>query len=114
MTSFDGLFGIIALVCGGYCIYAVILMKKTGEINKTVLLSKDDNPKKCKDTQAYLRCVIPKVMALGIITMLYGVISLVDSYVQKLGVAIPIMIVLLCIVLIWYGVSTANARKKYF
>ena len=50
MGNLDGLFGIVAVACGLYCFYAYYMMKKTGEINTTILLSKDMNVKKCNFT----------------------------------------------------------------
>ncbi|MEG0108818.1 MAG: hypothetical protein RR705_08210 [Lachnospiraceae bacterium] len=114
MANIDGLFGVLALACGLYCLYAGFSMKKTGEINQTVLLSKDVNPKKCKDKELYMKCVIPKVFVLGATVSAYGIISLIDAYVVRLGLLVIVFLIVVLMVLIWYGITTSKASKKYF
>lgn len=114
MGNLDGLFGIVAVACGLYCFYAYYMMKKTGEINTTILLSKDMNVKKCKDKDAYLREAMPMVLVLGIASVFYGAVSLFESYVMTIKYMLPISIVLFGVAIVWFAVVTTKARKKYF
>lgn len=114
MNNLDGLFGFLAVACGLYCIYAYIMMKKTGEINTTILLSKDINVKKCKDKEAYLKEAMPMVLMLGIVAVFYGAVSLFESYIMTIKYLVPISIVIFGGALVWFAVVTTKARKKYF
>ncbi|MEF9940721.1 MAG: hypothetical protein RSA90_01840 [Lachnospiraceae bacterium] len=109
-----GIFGFISMACGIYCIYAYMTMKKTGQINTTILLSKDANPKKCRDTAAYLSEMTPKVLVMGIAAILYGGVDLGDAYGLPVGQFFWIVAGIFMVVLIWFAVSVAKGKKKYF
>lgn len=114
MDSFNSMLAILVLACGVYCIYACITMKKTGEINKTILSSKGMEGQQCKDTKAYIQEAIPKVLVLGISAIIYAGLDLINYYLVSLGVVSWIMMGLFFGVLIWVGYSLNKLRKKYY
>lgn len=114
MGDISVLISIFVLGCGLYCLYAAYMMKKDGTINKTILLGKDVNVNKCRDKEAYIKAVMPKVIGLGIAAILSGGADLINLYVVSLGVATYVLMVIFILVLIWYAVGTAQAAKKYF
>ncbi|XCP84545.1 hypothetical protein ABXS75_16025 [Roseburia hominis] len=112
--SMGGFFGIIGLACGMYVLYAWFQMRRTGEINTTILLPKSENPKKCKNKAAYIQAVSPKMLALGLAAVFYGAVDLCCSYMK-----IPVglfwaAIVIFLAVLIWFAVSISRLNKTYF
>jgi len=114
MDSFNSIFGIIFLAYGIYCIYACIMMKKTGKINKTILMSKDLEGQQCKDTAAYIREATPKVLVMGIGAIIYGGTDLINYYLFAVGYLNVIMMALFLAVLVWVGFGLSKLRKKYY
>lgn len=114
MSDFTMLLSIFMLGCGIYCLYAAVMLKTKGVINKTILLGKDTDPRKCKDKQGYINCVFPKTLVLGIVCTLYAVVDLVNTFVVKIPIFWYIMLAAFLVVLIWFGAATSKASKKYF
>jgi len=114
MDSLNSIFGIIILACGVYCLYACMTMKKTGEINKTILMSKGMEGQQCKDTKAYIEEAIPKVFILGISAIVYGGADLINYHMLSLGYFNLVIMALFFIVLIWVGYGLTKLRKKYY
>ena len=110
MDNMGGLFGFIGLACGIYVFYALYQMKTTGEINTTILLPKTANPKKCKDKDAYIKAVSPRMIVLGVSAILYGTVDLVGIS----GAVLWAVLILFMAVLIWFGVTTSKLNKTYF
>lgn len=114
MNDFTMLLGIFMLGCGIYCLYAAVMLKTKGIINKTILLGKDTDPRKCKDKEGYINCVFPKTLALGIVCTVYAATDLINTFVVEIPALWYIMLAAFLIVLIWFGASTSKAAKKYF
>lgn len=114
MDSLNSIFGFIIVVCGLYCLYACYMMKKTGEINKTILMSKGMEGQQCKDTKAYIREVVPLVTVLGIGALVYGGADLFNYYVTPLGYINIIIMGLFFVLLVWIGYKLTQLRKKYY
>ncbi|MGL6202484.1 MAG: hypothetical protein ACRC3H_26520 [Lachnospiraceae bacterium] len=114
MDNFGSMLAILVLACGVYCIYACITMKKTGEINKTILSSKGMEGQQCKDTKAYIQEAIPKVLVLGISAIIYGGLDLINYYLISLGMLSWIMMVVFFGVLVWVAYGLKKLHKKYY
>lgn len=99
---------------GVYVVYSTIKMRKTGEINTTLLLDKDTNPKKCKDKDAYMAKVMPCLWILGIGAIIYGGLMLFNVYVASIPTISLIGIGIFFIVIVWYAVVTMKAKKEFF
>ncbi len=113
-TGFDYYFGIGSILVGLYCIYAVYSMKTTGKICTIILLDKETAAKPCKNTGEYIMSVIPAVMILGVVLIIYGIITLLAIYYEQLFAISMCMLVITLLALIWFGVVTTKAKKKYF
>lgn len=113
----DDLFGFVSLIvlgCGLYTLYAFVKMKKTGEINETLLLGNAYTAKKCKDKKSFLEKALPSVLVFGVVTTVYGVIDLINVYVKPLGILDTIVMILFFVVLIAFLVYTTKLKKEYF
>ena len=49
MSGLDGIFGIIGVGCGLYCLYGFYMLRFKGEIVQSLFLPKDVNSKKFSD-----------------------------------------------------------------
>lgn len=114
MNDFTAILSIIILGSGIYCLYAAYMLKAKGVINKTILLGKDVDVKKCKDKDGYIKYVFPKVLLLGIVALIYAAVDLINGYVVKIAIPWMIMMVVFLGVLIWFGAVTSKASRRYF
>ncbi|MEF9945389.1 MAG: hypothetical protein RR869_00340 [Lachnospiraceae bacterium] len=114
MLDFTAILGIVILGSGLYCLYAAYMLKTKGVINKTILLGKNMDVKKCKDKQGYIDCVFPKVLVLGIVATVYSAIDLINSYVTEIMAVWYVGMVVFLVVLIWFGITTSKAARTYF
>lgn len=112
--SMGGLFGVIGLACGAYIFYAWFKMKKTGEINRTILLPRSENPKKCKNRDAYIKAVSPKMLILGVAAVFYGAVDLCCSYMTVPVALFWTAIGVFLAALIWFAASVSKLNKTYF
>lgn len=105
---------IVILACGVYAFYAAYVLKTKGEIIKTFLVFKETDVSSCKDLEAYAASMAPKLSALAGVMILYGVISLINTYVVSIISLYWVVLIALIVTLLWYGIQTRNATKKYF
>ena len=114
MNDVFGFVSLIVLGCGIYTLYAYIKMKKTGEINEIILLGNAYVAKKCKNKKAFLEKALPSVLVFGIVTTIYGVIDMINSFVKPVGIVDTIANILFLIVLVGFLVYTTKLKKQYF
>lgn len=105
---------IIVLGCGVYCFYAAYALKVKGVISGGILIPKELNPNKCKDKAAYTKCVLPKLLMLGVVSILYGAADLVNTFVADIMVIWFIVMVLFIVVLFTFAMTISKATKTYF
>lgn len=110
----NGIFGILALGCGIYCLYGYYMLKFKKEINKSILLPKDVDVKKCKDLEGYCKEAQYPILLLGVVTTLYGASDLYNSYVGGADMLFIVMLVLLFVALVAFVVLIRKCNKKYF
>ncbi|HIW83235.1 MAG TPA: hypothetical protein H9873_02795 [Candidatus Dorea gallistercoris] len=110
----EGLFGIVGIGCGLYCLYGYYLLKFKGEISSSILLPKDVNPKKCKDFRGYCQEAQWPLLILGIIATLYGAVDLYNVYVGGVDLLFLIMMGLLFVALVIYVILIRKINRKYF
>lgn len=75
---------IVILVCGVYALYAAYVLKTKGKIIKTFLVFKETDVNTCKDLGAYAASMAPKLSTLAGVMILYGVVSLINTYVVSI------------------------------
>lgn len=110
----DSLFAIIGLGAGVYCIYAYVMMRTKGEINKTIFIPKDLRLMKCKDEKGYIKDTSLSLLILGIVLLLYAGIEIINKYVMSLRAGLGVALFLVAAALVWFATVTKKANKKYF
>lgn len=115
MSGLDGIFGLIGVGCGLYCLYGYYMLRFKGEIIQSLFLPKDANMRKCKDLGGYCREAQAPTLVLGVIVLAYGALDLYNTYVRRVG-ALPlaVMIVLVFAALCFFAVRVKKLNKKYF
>lgn len=114
MDSVWGFIGVIAFACGIYGLYAYIQMKKTGEINATLLLGKEYMYKKCKDKETYMKKTKPAVLIFSAAALVYGVVDLIHCYAYSMPVVDTVLMILFLAVIVWFAIYTTKLKRKYF
>lgn len=90
------------------------MLKTKREIQSTILLPKDVNVKKCKDLEGYCREAGKPLLGLGIVTSLYGISDLYNTYVGGADIIFLVMMALMFIMLVVFTVQVRKYNKKYF
>ncbi|MBS6396526.1 MAG: hypothetical protein KH452_05185 [Clostridiales bacterium] len=115
--AFDGIFNLIDLIVlgfGFYALYGAYVLQREGKIVRTFLVFKDTDIEQCRDLQGYANCMAPKLWALGGIMVVYGIISLLNTYVVEISSLFMAMMAVFLLALFWYGMEVRKAMKKYF
>ncbi len=116
-TDFMFLFDIISLVAGFYCIVTFVKLKVAGNrlFPNSLLVPKDLAPKDCLDAPAYVKYIGPRILILGIVMLVQGALSALNSAAPYLSVlAYNAMMGVCFIVIVWYAVCSVKANKKYW
>lgn len=115
MSGLDGIFGLIGVGCGIYCLYGYYMLKFKGEIIQSLFLPKNTNMKKCSDFKGYSSEAQLPALVLGIIVLVYGAVDLYNTYVQGVAAGLlVVMIVLVFVALTFFSVRIKKINKKYF
>ena len=114
MNSMGSFFGIVGIGAGIYCISGYLLMVRRRQIPKGIMLPKDEDPKRCKDVEAYIKMTSAQLLLVGILLAVYGVLELINTYVASIAIPVFVAIVLVMAALIWFAVRTKKANTTYF
>ena len=113
-NSIFGIMDFLILGAGLYIFYSWYLLQYKGEIKEGVLVPQG-YAKRCKDLDGFRSFIGPKVLALGIVSLLSGGICLYSDYVKSVSSYIYLGVTaLFFIVLIWFITQTKKAQKLYF
>lgn len=114
MDSMFSIIDLLIMACGAYVLYNYYLLKFKGEIKETLLLPKDVSAKKCKDKQAYITEISPKVLIYGIIVLVSGAAGIFEDKYQMLGNYYLIILAVFGIGTIWFAMAVKKAAEKYW
>ncbi len=111
MTMID----LLILGIGIYTIYTAIMMKKSQDLKKGWLIGNDVNMRKVRDAKGYIEYIFGKTVFVGGMTVLYGLVGIVTSYVT---LSLPIdpeivMTAVYFVVLVWFVWISVRARDTY-
>ncbi|MCI8334786.1 MAG: hypothetical protein HFH25_09430 [Lachnospiraceae bacterium] len=115
MDNIWSMMDIIFAGAGAYMLYAWILMKKTGEIKTSLLLSKEVDIRKCKDLEGYKNFMAPKMLVFGITALVYGGYGLVNSYVFSMPMPVYWAVMAgFFAVLVWFSVQSRKSVEMFW
>jgi len=104
-------FDIIILLYGVYAVISAVRMKKTG-IPSAILLSREETGK-VRNEKEFCRCMVQPTVTLGIMGILYSVVTLLNRYVFKQGLVELFGVVCFLIVCGWYVKELRKAKERY-
>ena len=109
-----GFMDYIVLGCGVYGVYSWYMLVKKNEIKKALLLGGDNNPEDCTDVAGFADMIGTKLLIASIGMLVFGSLSLYNTYVQDLGAILWVGMILFLGILVWYCVMLRKAHLKYF
>ena len=109
-----GFMDYIVLGCGVYGVYSWYKKKKKNEIKKAFLLGGDNTPEDCTDVAGFADMIGIKLLIASIGMLVFGSLSLYNTYVQDLGAILWVGMILFLGILVWYCVMLRKAHLKYF
>ena len=112
--SMFSILDIIVLLVGVYAFYSCYLMKTTGEVKTKLVLSDHTDINKCKDKKGFIDYMFLKLLILGIVSVVYGVVGLIDTYVTPLGIAQLVLMLVFIIYLIWFALKSKKAVTMFW
>lgn len=112
MGNAFGFMDILIMFSGAYLIYAALQMKRTGEIN-TSLVGKGFDLKKAKDPKGYIEYMYLRSIIMGIIVILGGGVDYLNEKYWHISYFNLVVCGVFLVVIILYGKITIDAQKKY-
>ena len=109
-----GFMDYIVLGCGVYGEYSWYMLVKKNEIKKAFLLGGDNTPEDCTDVAGFADMIGIKLLIASIGMLVFGSLSLYNTYVQDLGAILWVGMILFLGILVWYCVMLRKAHLKYF
>lgn len=114
MGDLSAFMDIAIILCGAYVVYAAVLLKTTGELKESVLLSKNLDIKKCKDLEGYKKFLFPRSLIMGIFTVLFGLAGVINTNVMKLGNVYIGLLIFLFLLLVWYFIEYRRGTRRFW
>ena len=116
MDDFSLIIDVLAVACGIYTLYTYVRLRQSGRLfPNSLLIPRDMTPKDCRDTEAYIRYIRPRIFILGIDLLAYGSIVLLNDALGLWGNLASLICAGFGFVgIIWYGVCTYKANKAYW
>ncbi len=114
MTDINVLIDLFIFGSGCYITYHAFKMRKTREIYAKLLLSQNQDPKKCKDVDAYIAQVFPKLLLSGIIILLGGVVGLFNDFIHPLGMVYMLIFIPMLGTMVYMLMFTRKAETEFF
>ncbi len=110
------IFDFISIACGGYILITWFKLRIAGRLfPNSLLIPKDKAPKDCLDAPGYIAYIGPRMLIFGIPVLLFGVISLINEYVQFYGLWVAEGMTFATLgFIIWYAVCTRKAVKMFW
>lgn len=106
-------FDILIIGCGFYLMYVAYNMKKTGEINNTVIVGKNCDVSKAKDKQGFIDYMYMKSIIMGAIIAIGGAFDFVnEKYLNVPYLGLVGSVVFFILIVIYCKISS-DAQKKY-
>lgn len=105
----------IIVICGGiYGFYSWYMLVKKHEIKKTFLLGGSTTPEQCVDIEGFAGYMGNKLLILSVDLLIFGAFSAYNSYVEEVGMALWIGMVIFLAVIVWYLMHLRKADELYF
>ena len=105
----------IVVGAGVYILYGWYVLMFKNEIKQGLIVSKAQDPSKCKDVEGFKKYIGPRLLIFGISAILSGGLGLFQAYVTKVPQAVYwVFYFIFLAVVIWFGFASKKAEKMFF
>ena len=110
------IFDYISIGCGVYILYTFVKLMIYGRLfANSLLIPSGKKPEDCDDPAGYIAYVKPRLLVVGIVVLVFGIVSLINESLQFFTFAASMASVgFTFLVLIWYGICSSKAYKLYW
>jgi len=109
MDIIDGLL----LVCGVFCIYQAVWMKRGGRIPEGVFLSQGISITSAADVDGYIRSIFGKAIFLGLLGVVCGCCGLLEGKYPEYRLGFALLDIGYVVCLVAFMVWMRKAQDKY-
>lgn len=102
---------VLLIVYGAYSLVSVGKMRRDREISQW-LLSANELPR-VHDKEGFCDTMSPPTLIFGLACIIYGLVSLLNTYYMNNEILHFILLVALLVCIIWYVTSLRKAKKNY-
>lgn len=104
-------FNVIIGVFGFYMIISALKMKKSGEINSSVITKEEIAS--CRDREGFICFMYWREAVFGMVLVLWWILGMVDEFVASLEKFSLVQTLLFLAAFIWFQHGLLEARKKF-
>ena len=114
--SFLKLFDLISTACGVYILYSYVKLRMVGRLfPSSLLIPNGRQPKDCLDEEGYIRYIRPRLLVIGVAITVLGLAMLADGTFYQLSQGLAMGLIGLALAfLVWYGVCSARANRRFW
>lgn len=107
------IFDVLIIICGLYMVYTAFIMKTRGKITAGIVVSKDIDVEKIRDKQGFINYMFGKVLLLGVLTAVIGVMGIISTYINAPSYITLIGLACFMVILIVFAVASNKAKKLF-
>lgn len=114
--GFLKLFDLISTACGVYILYTYVKLRMVGRLfPNSLLVPNGQKPSDCVDEAGYIRYLQPRLLIIGAAITLLGLAMLGDGLIYTLSRPVGMVLIGLALAfIIWYGVCSVKANRRYW
>lgn len=100
-------------VMGGYFIYKAVEMKRTGNLAKGIMVSKDFDLSKARDVGGFIRYMYAKTIAVGACAVVCGVVGVMNDLYGGLAMVQLALTGVFFVGVVVFGYLAMKAQKRF-
>lgn len=100
-------------IMGGYFVYKAVEMKRTGNLSKGIMVSKDFDLSKARDVEGFIRFMFPKTVFIGACAALCGIVGVINDLYGGLAMVQLVLTGIFFVFVVIFGYLSVKAQKKY-
>lgn len=106
------IFDVIITLLGAYILYTAVKMKS--EMKMPPLFVTPEEMRTCKNEKGFVNYLYGRVVAFGLIDLLFGLEGLFSDLVYDLGTAVnAVLVVVFVAAWIWFSVQLRKGREEF-
>lgn len=114
MGAFTIILDIICLVVGIYLIVSSVQMKKSGRVERPLLLSSDVRGRRCKNEKAFIEKIVPRVRIMAGCAIGYAVLEVINQFTIYNGILEWVITGILFVAFVWYSNVSKKMLEEFF